>query len=72
MSDLPGLPRLLELKEVAEQLRVSTKSVDRWIKRRELRSYKLGDRVLISMEDLLAFLEQHHRKCPPESTKVRR
>ena len=70
MSDLPGLPRLLALDEVAEQLRVSTKSVDRWIKKRTLQSYKLGDRVLVSMEDLLAFLEQRHRKCPPQSGKV--
>ncbi len=42
--------------EVADQLRVSERSVRRWIKERELKVYRLGRAIRISEGDLRSFL----------------
>jgi excisionase family DNA binding protein len=55
------LPRLLAVSEVAELLQVSTKTVRRWIERRELRTHQLGRQLRVSEEDLAAFLGQRRK-----------
>ena len=57
----PRLPELLTIDEVAERLKVSTKTVRRWIERGELRIYRLGGQIRVSEEDLLAFLNKNYR-----------
>jgi len=47
--------------EVAELLQVSTKTVRRWIERRELRTHRLGRQLRVSEEDLAAFLGQRRK-----------
>ncbi len=46
----------LTVAEVADQLRVSERSVRRWIKERELKVYRLGRAIRISEGDLRSFL----------------
>lgn len=53
----PALPRLLTISEVAELLKVSTRSVRRWIDARELPVYRLGRNVRISEVALRDFLD---------------
>ncbi len=57
----PRLPRLLAVSEVAELLRVSTKTVRRWIERQELRTHRLGRQLRVAEEDLAAFLGQRRK-----------
>lgn len=45
-------PRLRSVREVADLLRVSAKTVYDWTADRKLPSYKLGKRVLIDMADV--------------------
>lgn len=52
MQSSPKLPHLLTIKEVADHLQVSTKTVRRRIQAGELRSYRLGRLVRVSEEDL--------------------
>ncbi len=54
-------PRLLAVNEVAELLQVSSKTVRRWIERRELRTHRLGRQLRVSEEDLAAFLGQRRK-----------
>ena len=58
MSQLSAdLPRLnFNVNEVAEALRVSPRMVRTLIARRELRSLRIGRRVLVSVEALAAFV----------------
>ncbi len=55
------LPRLLAVNEVAQLLQVSTKTVRRWIERRELRTHRLGRQLRVAEEDLAAFLGQRRK-----------
>jgi excisionase family DNA binding protein len=55
------LPRLLAVSEVAELLQVCSKTVRRWIARRELRTHRLGRQLRIAEEDLTAFLAQRRK-----------
>lgn len=48
--------QLLNVAEVAERLSVSHWTVRRLISRGELRSRRIGDRILISVADLRAFI----------------
>lgn len=57
----PRLPEFLTIDEVAQRLKVSTKTVQRWIGRGELHVYRLGGQIRVSEEDLLAFLNKHYR-----------
>ena len=55
------LPRLLAVTEVAQLLQVSSKTVRRWIERRELRAHRLGRQLRVAEEDLAAFLGQRRK-----------
>lgn len=46
------LPRLLTIPEVAAYLKISTKTVRRWIERGELHAYRVGRQLRIAEEDL--------------------
>ena len=48
---------MITITEAAEPLGVSTKTVRRWIERRELRHYRLGRTIRIRRTDLAAFVE---------------
>lgn len=48
--------QLLNVRQVAERLSVSTVTVRRLISQGELRSCRIGDRVLVSVADLRAFI----------------
>lgn len=50
-------PRLLTVEEVAEICRTSVRTVRRWIADGELAVYRIGGRVLVSEEDLAAFIK---------------
>lgn len=53
-------PRLTyRMPEVAEQLGVGTSSVQRWVASGELTAVRVGGVVLITPEDLNAFLASH-------------
>ena len=56
MKTLPDGDRLLLLKEVAEALRVSDKSVRRLIDEGKLKSLKVRWRILIRSSDLMAYV----------------
>jgi excisionase family DNA binding protein len=45
-------PRLLTLPEVADQLKVSTKTLRRWVDPGDLRVHRLGRQLRIAEEDL--------------------
>ena len=46
------LPRLLTIPEVADHLKISTKTVRRWIDRGDLHAYRVGRQLRIAEEDL--------------------
>jgi len=48
------LPRLLTIPEVADYLKISTKTVRRWIDRGDLHAYRVGRQLRIAEEDLSA------------------
>jgi excisionase family DNA binding protein len=51
--------RYLTLPEVAEQLKVSRRTVYRWVKAGDLSAYKFANEYRITESDLKAFLEAH-------------
>ena len=61
MTTPSQLPRLYSIKKVAQQFDVCTKTVERWITKKDLPSYRLGGRILVSEEDLLAHLRKHRQ-----------
>jgi excisionase family DNA binding protein len=54
------------LPEVAEKLKVSRRTVYRWVRARELPAYKLGGEFRITQRDLEHFLEAR-RTLKPDS-----
>jgi excisionase family DNA binding protein len=52
------LPRLLAVSEVAQLLKVSSKTTRRWIEGGELRVHHLGRQLRVSEEDLATFLNR--------------
>lgn len=50
----PGI-RFFTIREIAEQRRVSERTVSRWIAAGELKVHKFGAAVRVSEEDLRAF-----------------
>jgi len=55
MSDEPAL---LSIKEAAEYLRVSTKTIRRWIKANELPAYRVGAKnIVLRVNDLDRMLQ---------------
>jgi excisionase family DNA binding protein len=61
MINLPDGDRLLLLKEVAEVLRVSHKTIRRLIDDGKLRSLKVRGRILIRSSDLMAYVKSAAR-----------
>lgn len=55
--------RVLSVPEVAEELRVSPRTVERLLSEGRLRSFRLGTRRLIDRVDLEAFVEQAKQEC---------
>jgi excisionase family DNA binding protein len=56
-----NLQELRSIAEVARTLGISPHTLRVWIKDRRISSFKLGKRVLLSPEDVQAFLNRHHR-----------
>ena len=61
---LRGLPRLLTIDEVAELLRVSRRTVTRWIHRGDLVSFKTGRKRLVPRAAVAEFLDGQGRRRP--------
>ncbi len=55
---------MLTVREVAERLKVSTKTVYRLVYRGELPAYKVGRSVRVQEEDLKSFLEKQRVPTP--------
>ncbi|MBT3360852.1 MAG: helix-turn-helix domain-containing protein [Rhodospirillales bacterium] len=53
-----SLPTLYSVTEAADHLKVSTKTVRRWIDTGDLRVHRLGRSIRISETDLNSFLAQ--------------
>lgn len=60
MSDrAPTLaPTFFTIPETAKRLKVSPKTVRRWIEQEELEVYRFGKQIRIAETDLLAFIER--------------
>lgn len=56
-----SLPCLLTVKEVAERLQVSTKTIRRWIAADELSVHHIGRQLRVSEDDLLVFLARRRK-----------
>jgi excisionase family DNA binding protein len=56
-----NLQELRSIAEVAKTLGISPHTLRVWIKDRRISSFKLGKRVLLSPDDVQAFLNRHHR-----------
>lgn len=57
---------ILTIKEVAEKMQVSTRTVRRWIKEGKLKASRLGHRTYrVLEEDLISFIKDHRKE--PES-----
>lgn len=54
-----GLPKCYAIKSVAEVLDVSTRTVRRWIRNRDLVVHRIDGVVRIAEDDLRAFLALH-------------
>ncbi|MFQ5792433.1 MAG: helix-turn-helix domain-containing protein [Acidobacteriota bacterium] len=50
------LPTLYSIRETADLLKVSTKTIRRWIESGELPAHRLGRQIRISEDDLLTFI----------------
>ena len=61
MNTISKLPRFFSRQEVAKQVGVCTKTVDRWIREDDLQIYRLRRRVCIAENDLLEFLGKRRR-----------
>jgi excisionase family DNA binding protein len=53
---------LLEKPEVAEQLRVSVKTVERLVAAGDLQPVRIRDRILFDPQDVLAYIESRKRE----------
>ncbi len=59
MSDMNEVPDLLSVKEVAELLHISERTVHRMIERKELPAYKVGKVIRVERKDVLKYLEEN-------------
>ena len=55
------VPHLLSMRDLAERLCVSTKTISRWIDAEQLPAHRLGRQVRISEEDAAAFIAARRR-----------
>ena len=61
----PGVPRLLKVKQVADQLGVTTRTVQTWIHLGRLTPIRLSPRALrISEDEVSAFIAQATARPP--------
>jgi excisionase family DNA binding protein len=62
-GDKPMQEKMYTVQEVAQQLRVSERTVRNWVERGELRVFRIGVRgYRIPETDLLAFIEKRKQK----------
>ena len=55
----PPLPRFFSVTETAASLKVSQKTVRRWIARGDLNVHRFGRQIRVSEGDLKAFIARH-------------
>ena len=55
--------RFLTVDEAAELLRVRKQTIYKWICERRIPSLSLGGRTLFDQQELLEWLDKHHRKA---------
>jgi excisionase family DNA binding protein len=61
MTTIPAkLSPLLTIPEVAEHLKVDTRTISRRIKDGKIRVHRFGRLVRVSPEDLASFINTHH------------
>ena len=60
-SGTSPLPALYSVIETAKLLKVSPKTVRRWIARGDLVTYRFGRQIRITEVDLIAFVAGHRR-----------
>ncbi len=60
-DDVEAVPRVYTLEETAELMNVSVTTVRRWIRRRELHSYKCDGKRMVGAQHIAAFLEAHEQ-----------
>lgn len=58
------MDRILSRQEVASAVKVSTRTVDRWIRAGDLHALKLGGVLRVREADLVAFLDHAAIKAP--------
>jgi excisionase family DNA binding protein len=57
MTAMPTrIPRLLSVKQAADIVGVSTKTIRRWIDAKELPCHRLGRQIRVTEDDFAAFL----------------
>ena len=56
----------LTVEQIANELGLSEETVLRWIRRRELKAYKLGKTYRVTKEDYQEFLDQRYTGKPDE------
>jgi excisionase family DNA binding protein len=61
MKPVSVLQRFYNVKEIAQQIGVSTKTIRRWFERGELHFHRLGRQLRVTEEDLLTSLAKHRR-----------
>ncbi len=62
------IPKLMDVNDVAEALRVSPHTVRRWASQNKLRRVKLGSRTLFEPDDVVKFLQKAKRD--PEAVEA--
>jgi excisionase family DNA binding protein len=55
------IPRLLSVKQAADIVGVSTRTIRRWIDAKELPFHRLGRQIRIAEDDLTAFLAKNRQ-----------
>jgi excisionase family DNA binding protein len=58
---LARIPQLFPIKETAEKLKVSTKTVRRLIAAGEFRTHRVGSQIRICEEDLIGYIAKSRR-----------
>ena len=54
----------LEVREIADELRVSVQTINRWCRERKLRAHRAGRKWLVRPADLDTFLRQDAVRSP--------
>lgn len=57
----------LKVEQIAKELGLSEETVLRWIRKKELKAYKLGKNYRVSREDYQEFLDQRYTGRTDES-----